>query len=112
MQRKKTIEKPRLANKGRHKTAWGEKVSKGTKKKFVSKEGKHKALSKARVANEITEEWSMGAKKFKWKSHIRNAKSSANNVMHFPRTIAKRCIRFKQKEIKMVDVDTKKVFTC
>lgn len=56
-----------------------------TKKKHVGKsvdnKGKQKCVANTRVSNQVTEEWVMGAKQYSWKSHIRNAKTSATNVM-------------------------------
>ncbi|KAI5402673.1 hypothetical protein KIW84_050320 [Lathyrus oleraceus] len=56
----------------------------------------------------------VGKKKFvgKYMDKKGNAKTSAINVMHFPRTIAKTCLRTNQIEIKVVDVDENKIFKC
>ncbi|XP_058780242.1 uncharacterized protein LOC131653913 [Vicia villosa] len=86
--------------------------SRGTVHKHVLRKGNQSKKGKGKASTDITEELSNGAKKFTWKTRITNGKKSAKNVMHFPKEIAKKCLRVYQDEIKVVDAATRKVFNC
>ncbi|XP_058773352.1 uncharacterized protein LOC131647484 [Vicia villosa] len=71
-----------------------------------------KKVKKAKKPSNVRINWFGEKKTYCWDIAIRNSRTKKDNVQHFPREVAKECLRKNQKEITIRDVDLHVEFKC